>query len=115
MWDRIQRMDPPDPDGSESSFHALDAMHRSPSEETVELPGELIDLDDERYVVKEQIKAAKKRSDQIDALIRARMGNAKHGRLANGVVYSISRVKRAAYECKATEYTQLRRSAPKGQ
>lgn len=112
FWTRVLNRCAPEPDGSESSFEALDALNRK-HEGTIELPGELIDLDDERVALKERIKADAKRSNQIEALIRARMGTAETGVLANGVVYTIARVKRAAYECKATEYTQLRRKAPR--
>lgn len=112
FWERVQSRNPPEPDGSDSSFEALDALYRTPID-SVELPGELIELDEERQALKARQQECSKRIDKIDALIRAALGSSESGRLANGTVYSVTRVKRAAYTCKATEYTQLRRKAPK--
>lgn len=112
FWERVQSRTPPEPDGSESAFDALEALYRSHAG-AVELPGELVELDEERDILKERIKKAKKRCDEIDSILLARLGAAEQGRLPNGVVYTLSKVKRAACTMKATEYTQLRRKAPK--
>lgn len=112
FWDRVRDRNPPPPDGSDSSFEALDALHRVHAG-AVELPGELIELDDEMRALKARKKECTKRIDHIDAQIRAAIGSAEQGRLANGTVYTIAKVKRAGYECPPSEYTQLRRKAPK--
>lgn len=107
---RVKDRNEPDPDGSDSSFEALEALHRDRSG-VVQLPGELIGLDEERDVLKGRLKVAKKRVDEIDSLIQARIGDAQRGVLANGVTYTLATIKRAAYSCNATEYTQLRRTS----
>jgi putative phage-type endonuclease len=108
FWRRVQELDAPKPDGSDSSFEALDALHGTHNG-VVQLPGELISYDDEREALKADLKKLKKRSDEIDALFQASIGSAEQGVLGNGVAYRLIKINRSAYSVAETTYTQLRR------
>lgn len=114
FWRRVVAQEPVAPDGSEASAAALKALYPADSGATIELPGDLIDLDREREEIAEQMKALDARKGEIDAAIKAAIGEASVGVLLNGVSYSHRLQKRAAFAVKATEFRVLRRSAPKG-
>lgn len=114
FWRRVLAHEPVAPDGSDASRDALRALYPEDSGGTIALPGELIELDAERAELKERAKEIAARVEWIDQQIKAAIGEAQVGRLANGVSYSHRLQKRAEYVVKATEFRVLRRSAPKG-
>jgi predicted phage-related endonuclease len=113
FWRRVEAREPVAPDGSAASVAALKLLYPSDTGEVIALPGELIPLDTERVALKAEIATGQKRVDWIDAQIKAAIGDASAGELANGVTYTHRLQKRAAYEVKATEFRVLRRSAKK--
>ena len=74
---------------------------------------ELISLDEKRQTLKAQAKAIDSEVDKIDASIRAAIGSAEVGKLANGVAFKLIQVSKKEHMVKACTYTQMRRSAPK--
>lgn len=110
LWLRIQRHEPPDPDGSESAREALRALYPQDNGESVSLPGELIELDRERAEIVEDLKRLDARKEAIDQQFKAAIGGATFGLLANGVTYSHRLQKREGYIVKPAEFRVLRRS-----
>lgn len=87
FWRRVQTLEPVDPDGSQSAREALKALYPVVIEETIPLPGELMELDSERMRCLTEIGDRKKAVELIDQLIKMEMGAAAVGVLANGVEY----------------------------
>lgn len=114
FWERVKSGTPPDPDGSDSSFKALDALYDQHMG-VVQLPGELLELDDEREAIKAQVKQLGKRVKELDAKFQAAIGSAEYGVLANGVLYRLLKVNRSAYSVAETTYTIIQRKEPKVQ
>lgn len=113
FWKRVEQLDPPEPDGSDSSRRALELLHPDRDASTMNLPGELIDLDSQRQELKARIKQSEADVDIIDNRIIAALGNASSGALGNGVFYSLKRIKRAGYTVAEKTFTQLTRKAKK--
>lgn len=114
FWKRVQNQDPPPPDGSDASDEALDALYKFDPTKCVALPGSLIELDDERAILKDRERLTKARLKEINALIRFELGDATEGHLANGVVYMRKKVSKREYTVAASTHEQLKRKAPKG-
>jgi len=110
LWDRIEHGEPPNPDGSESARAALQALYPEDTGETIALPGELIELDKEREGITDKLKRLKDRKEFIDQQIKAALGDATEGRLANGTTYTHRLQQRKGYAVKAAEFRVLRRS-----
>lgn len=111
FWRRVEAREPVDPDGSEASRKALKALYPRDSGEIVSLPGDLIELDDERVTLKQSVKDAEKRIEIIDQRIVSALGDASEGVLANGVIYTHRTQSRKEYVVKAQEFRVLRRKA----
>lgn len=114
FWNRVQAREPVAPDGSASCAEALRVLYPHDTGEVVALPGDLIGLDAEREALKAEMKSSEHRVAYLDAEIKAALGSASVGELANGVSYTYRLQKRKAYEVKEAEFRVLRRSAPKG-
>lgn len=110
LWERIQKGEPPNPDGSESARKALEALYPEDTGETIALPGELIELDDERERIAADLKRMKDRKEEIDQIVKAAIGDATEGRLANGTTYTHRLQARKGYTVKPAEFRVLRRS-----
>lgn len=92
MWRRIQDGDPPQPDGSEASRKALDAVLGVPDDSIVTLPPDALLWDEEYVEACEDIKAAQRRKADSMMKIRAAMGNATVGALSSGVTWRCTHV-----------------------
>jgi len=114
FWRRVLAQEPVAPDGSAASREALRALYPSDSGAVVELPGEFVALDDERCELKEQVKDIEARIEWIDQQLKAAIGGAQLGLLANGARYALKVTNRAGYTVQPTSFRALRRSAPKG-
>lgn len=114
FWRRVQEQIPVAPDGSPSAAAALKVLYPEPHKKmAIQLPAEVIDLDEELAGLKAQIKADKKRQDWIEQWIKHLIGDAEMGCLSNGVTYTHTKHSRDGYSVGPCEYRQLRRIAPK--
>lgn len=113
FWQRVERREPVNPDGSPATREALRFLYPRDTGETIALPGEFIDLDDERCRLKDEAKMLDARLDEIDNLIKAAIGAATFGELANGVRYALKTTKNPGYSVEPFEFRALRRRAPK--
>lgn len=75
----------------------------------VHLPGEFDELDRDLVKTKAEQERAKLRRDELEARLRAAIGEASVGVLPSGVAYTLKTTKRAGYTVDACEYRQLRR------
>lgn len=114
FWARVLAREPVAPDGSKASLDALRALYPHDTGEVIVLPGNLIGLDAEREALKAEMKSSEGRLACLDAELKAAIGDASVGELANGVSFTYRLQKRKAYEVKETNFRVLRRSAPKG-
>ncbi len=105
----------PSPDGSDSSKRALAALYkgRPDPESYVQLPGSLLDLDDEIGELKKTRAVISKRIDEIENAFKARIGSAERGVLPSGVVWSWKQQTRAAHAVDESTFRVLRRHASK--
>lgn len=114
FWRRVEAREPVAADGSDASAEALRLLYPRDTGEVVNLPGELIALDAERVAMKAEITTMEKRLAEIDAEIKAAIGDASVGVLMNGVSYSYRVQSRKGYVVEPKEMRVLRRSEPKG-
>ena len=84
LWDRVQRGDPPEPDGSRE---ATDALEKLVSRE----PGRVVELDIEAVVLAEDLAALQETKKDLDRRIREhqqkiirKLGDAEEGLLPGG-------------------------------
>lgn len=110
FWQRVQDRRPPKPDGSESAREALKALYPDDDGSTVQLPGDLIDLDREREALRLQRKDMDARLELIDQEIKAAIGGASAGVLASGVTYTHKLQHRKETVLAATSFRVLRRT-----
>ena len=113
LWRRVETGEPVAPDGTDASREALRLLYPEDTGEVVALPGDLIGLDAERQALKAELSAGQKRLDAIDNSLRAAIGAASAGELANGVTYTHRLQKRKAYTVKESAFRVLRRSEPR--
>jgi putative phage-type endonuclease len=109
FWRRVEAGEPPAPDASEATRRALAALYPEDSGATVELPGELVPLDQERVALKGEEKIVKTRLAEIDAAIKLAIGDASTGVLANGASYTHRLQKRKEFVTAASSFRVLRR------
>jgi putative phage-type endonuclease len=115
FWRRIQENDPPYPIGVDADDEALKALYPQARIEAVELPGALLDLDEEYQVVTERRKALEKREEELKQTFKSHIGDARKGVLPNGVIWDLNRVQMEARTVvyKAGTQFRLTRKAPK--
>jgi putative phage-type endonuclease len=113
FWRRVEERQPPAPDGSEASREALRLLYPRDTGETVRLPGDLIAVDAEREALKAELKSSEHRLGELDAEIKAALGDATTGVLANGVSFTFRAQERKAHTVKASTFRVLRRSEAK--
>lgn len=75
---------PPDPDGSAATTKALKLLHPNDNGRVIFLPSEAAGWLAERSQISADMKALKKRQDEIDNQIRAALGDASYGALEEG-------------------------------
>lgn len=109
FWQRVQDREPVAPDGSASAAAALQQLYPKPEPgKTIHLPGDLIELDDDLVLFERAADEAVRQVETIRQTIRAAMGDAEVGVLANGVKYTHKLQRRGV-----SEFRVLRRCAPK--
>jgi putative phage-type endonuclease len=113
FWDRVQKGNPPDPDGKDISKEALKALYPKDSGTEIELPQRFIDFDDERENLKLIRKEADARIDELGNLIIAEIKDNTFGILPGGVVYTARWQDRKSYTVPAGESRPLTRSMKK--
>jgi len=105
------RVQPPADDAHRATKAALLRLHPHDDGQLVTLPSELCDLDVERMELKERIKRDEQRVEQIDNMIKQRIGDATEGRLPGGVTYTWKEQTRAAHMVRESTTRVLRRKA----
>lgn len=112
---RIAENDPPYPTGKDEDDEALKALYPEARIESVELPGALLDLDEEYQVVSERLKALGKREAELKQTFKSHIGDARKGILPNGVIWDLNRIEMAArvVNYKAGTQFRLSRKVPK--
>jgi len=108
---RLARGEPPAPDGSEQSSKALKRMY--PMQDpglVIDLPGEVFAWDAQLLNVKESLKELEAKKDELENLIKASIGSAEIGVLADGTRYSWKAQTRASYVVQEATFRVLRRS-----
>ncbi len=105
----------PLPDGSDSASRAIAALYRKrPDPESfVQLPGALLELDEELVGLKEAKAAIKKRVAEIENRIKLEIGAVEYGALPDGTRYSWKQQTRAAHAVDESTFRVLRRHASK--
>lgn len=113
FWKLVEAHEPAPPDGSEHTKRALLALYPEDSGETVALSGEFTALDVEMLRLKEELKAAEARIDEIGNTFRYAMKDATFAALPNGASYSLKTQTRKAHEVKESTFRVLRRKKGK--
>jgi len=112
FWERIQRGDMPEPDGTESSKRALAALY--PDGEGIKvLPATVINDADELEQAKSEVARLKKRIDAIENGVRAALGESEVGVLSDGRSFVWRNQKRASYTVPECEFRVLRLKQPR--
>lgn len=89
FWDCVQRKEQPLADGSAASRKALAALFPTDNGETICLPAESVDLDDELAAAEAEAKAATARVEEAKNRIRQWIGEASYGEVPGGARYSL--------------------------
>lgn len=113
FWKRVQERKPPDPDASESARWALQKLYPKDSGQKIVLPETAIELDQKRIEAMAGIEQMQAIKDQAESELKAMIGEASVGVLANGIEYSWRHQQKKAYEVKAAEFRVLRRHEKK--
>lgn len=118
FWEkRVLKRVPPPADGTiatEATRRALQRLYPKDSGQELVLDrGDLVTLDLERVGLKEEIKVATNRIEEIDVLLQQEIGPATKIILPNGVAYSWRHQHREPYTVPAGDYRVLRRHVPK--
>ncbi len=81
----VRKLDPPPPDGSKASSRALSKLYPEDDGGIVPLPPEAVEWTREYQELAEQVKQLEARRDEIKNMLRAHIGPATHGLLAEPV------------------------------
>lgn len=106
---RIEANDPPELDGSESAGDALKKLFPRDSGETIDLPEAALDWDRKHQQAKLEQKRWKDIEEEYGNKLRAAIGEATFGRLADGYKYSWKRQHRDSYVVQASDFRVLRK------
>lgn len=113
FWKRVQDRNPPETDGSEATSKALARLHPNDSGETVVLPGEMIETVDQWRCLKEQKRELERKISELENELKAAIGGATTGALANGCSVSWKTQIAAERVVKASTFRVLRFHAAK--
>ena len=83
FMERVRSETPPDPDGHKATTEALKLLYPKPDETTIQLNGDLHDVDYRRQEIAEQIKKLTEERAGIDNRIKAAIGSASVGVLGD--------------------------------
>ena len=110
FWEALEQGIPPAPDGSESSARALRAMY--PVEVTgksVDLPPELEEVADRLEELKGEARGVDREKKDLEAQIKAAIGDAEEGLLPSGSRYTYRTQERRETVQRAATFRVLRR------
>jgi putative phage-type endonuclease len=113
FWRRVRALEPPAPDGSESSKRALHDMYPRDTGEALVLPAVLIDVADELEDCKAQEKAIAVRKTEAENTLKLALGAATRGALPDGTVLEWKAQTRKAHAVAETTSRVLRVKRPK--
>lgn len=113
FWRCVETRTPPAADGSEHSRAALAALYPADDGSTVALDGTLAEVADALAEAKAAEREAKAAAMAAENHIKEAIGNATHGTLADGRVFTWKRQHREGYTVAPTDYRVLRLHAPK--
>lgn len=113
FWCRVTAHDPPDPNSGDASRSALAALYPRPTLASVALPGVAMEWDERLEQVKAALRSLDTEKTGLENLIKAAIGEAEAGIMANGVSYSWKEQTRAEHIVKASSFRVLRRINPK--
>jgi putative phage-type endonuclease len=106
--ERVERGDPPDPDGSESTMRVLKQLYPDDNGQSIELPPEAIEWANELEQAKADEKNAKDRKKESSNRIKAAIGENTMGVLRDGRVFTYKKQARKETIQRATEFRVLR-------
>lgn len=109
FWRLVENRTPPEVDASQSTAETLRRLFPKESGETIALPGDSRQWDEEYRAACEDIAAATKRKEAAKNLIIAAMGNATFGVLPGGGRWSYRSQSRAAHTVAESTTRVLRR------
>jgi len=110
FWERLQAKEPPMVDDSKASAEILKRLYpREATGLTVNLPTEAIGWDQDRLAALEALKIAEAAKTAAENHLKAALGEAEMGVLANGVTYTWKASERKGYVVEATSVRTLRR------
>jgi putative phage-type endonuclease len=112
FWERIQRRDVPEPDGSDGSKRALQALYPQGSGMVV-LPATAGDAADELEALKAERKRIEEKIGVIENTVRAALGDAEIGALTDGRSFSWKLQSRRECVMPASTFRVLRLHQPK--
>ena len=105
----IERRDPPEIDGSESTTRTVKKMHPRDNGDEVALPVEMFDVALELELVKADRKAMEDREAGLANQLRAAIGDATFGRLVDGTRYSLKTTTTEDRMVRGSTYRVLRK------
>ena len=117
FWRCVRLREPPVVDRAKSAtWDALNALWPDDNGEAIALPGDTLQLVSEWEAHKEQRKQAEQHADDLEVVLRERMGSAAVGMLADGTSLSLKKQERAGYTrtVPPTSFRVLRRFRPRG-
>jgi putative phage-type endonuclease len=94
FWDRVQRNDPPEPDGSKASLARLFEQFPQARPQVVDLPSELAEAGAAYDAACEAAKAADRTKDEIKARVQVLMQESSHGRLPDDSGFAWTQTKK---------------------
>lgn len=109
FWLRIQRRDPPPPDGTRATSEVLAMLYPHEEHEQTQLPAEAAGWDIQRETAIRAIEQAEEKKTEAENRIKAAIGNHAIGVMPNGVRYHWKSINRKAYAVEASSYRKLTR------
>jgi putative phage-type endonuclease len=115
FWRLVETQEPPDPDGSKATTDVLKRLYPTDNGDSIALPVEAADWDDELERVKEEMAALEQRKDLLENRLKKAIGNATAGVLPDGRGYSYKTqtVNKPPQEAKTLTFRVLRRMKQK--
>jgi putative phage-type endonuclease len=98
-WDRLKRGHLPEPDASESSREALNAIYANADGSTVDLPAGWDATTDEYSKLSTLLRQGEERRDQIKNDLRAALGSASYGKVGDGRKWSLLEQAGPSHKC----------------
>jgi len=114
FWTRVLHREPPEPDHTDASRRALNALYPESIGATIELAAEWQDTFEHLGAIKDELKQLEAERRLLENKIKAELGVAEKGALANGWAVSWKTQQRKGYTVEPTSCRVLRIIKPKG-